>query len=213
LVESYEPFFDAIEPKLQGIQRIEDPRLGEPIVPWIRLKDTMKTIPSIVCCALLLALAGCAPQAAVEVGDGLPAAASPSPRLSAEPSPPPSPVSTQSEPAALIERAKRILSEDTGAPAEAFEFLGLEPVDWPDASLGCPRPGEGYAQAIVSGFRLRFSYGGEVYTLHTDSDGRVELCTPPAPEAGNLKGIEGTIRDGHPNEPIQAGTIVPKPIK
>ncbi len=173
----------------------------------------MKSTPSIACWILILALAGCAHQPAVEVAAGPPAAATPVPHLSPEPSPLLSPASTHEKASALVERAKRILSEITGAPAEAIEFLDLEPVDRPDASLGCPNAGERYAQGIVSGFRLRFSYGGKVYTLHTDLDGRVEFCSPWMDEGGSSKGIEGTIRDGHPNEPIQAGTIVPKPIK
>ena len=46
----------------------------------------------------------------------------------------------------------------------------VERVDWPDASLGNPRPGLSFAQVIVPGFRMTFEWAGATFTYHTSMD-------------------------------------------
>jgi hypothetical protein len=43
---------------------------------------------------------------------------------------------------------------------------------WPDASLGCPRPGQSYTKALVPGYRVCLSAAPQVHEYHTDLSGR-----------------------------------------
>jgi hypothetical protein len=53
----------------------------------------------------------------------------------------------------------------------------MEAREWPDRSLGCPRPGLGYAQAITPGFRIVAEAGGQQLEYHTDH-AQVVHCDP-----------------------------------
>jgi hypothetical protein len=41
-----------------------------------------------------------------------------------------------------------------GVPLRKVEIAQAEPRRWPDASLGCPKAGEFYAQVITPGYRV-----------------------------------------------------------
>src|SRR5438132_10035603 len=49
------------------------------------------------------------------------------------------------------EWARAAAASELGVGADAVVVQRVEPVDWPDASLGCPRPGMMYAQVITPG--------------------------------------------------------------
>jgi len=56
---------------------------------------------------------------------------------------------------------------------------------WPDGSMGCPKPGEMYTQMIVPGYRVVLQAGGEKYAYHSDQRGKFIVCAnglalPPA---------------------------------
>lgn len=54
--------------------------------------------------------------------------------------------------------------------------VSVEPVVWPDASLGCPEPGGFYAQVETRGYWVVLGAGGDEVTYHTDETGVVVLC-------------------------------------
>ena len=56
-----------------------------------------------------------------------------------------------------------------------IELVTMRRSSWPDASLGCPRRGEQYAQVVTSGFVIELRHDDEVYTYHTSLD-RAVLC-------------------------------------
>ena len=70
--------------------------------------------------------------------------------------------------------AMALLASDKGATAE-LKLLSYAPVDWPDASLGCPEPGHSYGQVITPGFLVRVRVRGETWEYHTDGK-RVVRC-------------------------------------
>lgn len=75
--------------------------------------------------------------------------------------------------------AVRALADQLGIPAEQIAVAAWEPVDWPDASLGCPEPGMAYAQVITPGYQVLLEARGETYHAHTDRSGqRVVFCFP-----------------------------------
>lgn len=68
------------------------------------------------------------------------------------------------------------LSAQTGVPADQITVDAVEPMDWPDASLGCPQEGMMYAQVITPGFLMVLTAQGQTYEYHTDQKGNVVLC-------------------------------------
>ncbi len=67
--------------------------------------------------------------------------------------------------------ARQAYVEAQGLPFIGPAVLAFDPVEWNDASLGCPMPGLVYAQVITPGFRLVFDYQGQQNEYHTDQDG------------------------------------------
>jgi hypothetical protein len=56
-----------------------------------------------------------------------------------------------------------------------------EAVTWSDGSLGCPRPGQLYTQALVPGYRIVVEVDGTTYDYRAGRDGPVRLCEPFQP--------------------------------
>ena len=96
------------------------------------------------------------------------------------------PVSSPKDRAREALMAARRALYDSRAMAAAT-LVALEPVDWPNTSLGCPEPDMLYAQVITPGFRLVFEYEGQQYEYHTDQDGStvVECEIEPTPDSGS----------------------------
>jgi hypothetical protein len=68
-----------------------------------------------------------------------------------------------------------------------IEIVSVEEVTWPDGSLGCPRPGMSYTQALVDGQRIVLAVGSSEYEYHSGRRGDVFYCpadqvTPPVPD-------------------------------
>ena len=83
--------------------------------------------------------------------------------------------------------ARRALVDSLAIPYAGPALVTFEPVEWPDAGLGCPKPGMMYAQVVTPGFRLAFEYEGQQYEYHTDRDGTVVVkCEiEPTPDSGS----------------------------
>jgi hypothetical protein len=79
----------------------------------------------------------------------------------------------------LVRRAKEQLVEQVdGIDIDEIEVVSAEAVQWPDASLGCPRPDMMYAQVITPGYQIVLAAGGEEYDFHTGNraEGPIILC-------------------------------------
>jgi hypothetical protein len=78
-----------------------------------------------------------------------------------------------------VEVAVADLAERLRIDPERVTVLGVDPVVWPDAGLGCPQPGVQYAQVPVDGARIRLEADGVTYDYHSGGD-RPEpfLCDP-----------------------------------
>jgi hypothetical protein len=88
-------------------------------------------------------------------------------------------VQPRTDPVALQETNAAIddLSKRTGIPVSDIKVVSVEAVEWPDTSVGCPRPGMMYAQVITPGYRIVLEAGGETYEYHSAGAG-VGLCQP-----------------------------------
>lgn len=68
------------------------------------------------------------------------------------------------------------LSKQTSVPADQISLTSVEPMEWSDASLGCPQEGMMYAQVITPGYLIVLTAQGQQYEYHTDQKANVTLC-------------------------------------
>lgn len=73
---------------------------------------------------------------------------------------------------------------DGAVDASAVELVTAEEVTWNDGSLGCPKPGEVYTQALIDGFRIVVEFDGEEYDYRVGTGTDVRLCEGGAIEGG-----------------------------
>lgn len=92
----------------------------------------------------------------------------------------PAPEDLDDEARATVEAAITDLAERTGQDADAISLVSFEYVTWNDGSLGCPRPGEMYTQALVDGSRTVLEVDDVTYDYHAGANGEPFLCENPA---------------------------------
>jgi hypothetical protein len=86
-----------------------------------------------------------------------------------------------------IDHAIQDLANRLKIPPEEITLVDVVQVVWRDGSLGCPKPGMMYTQALVEGRRIRLSVGETIYHYHSSKKGRPFLCESPSAE-GSLPG-------------------------
>ncbi len=68
-------------------------------------------------------------------------------------------------------------AKHAGVTPEEVSVIKSEARDWPDASLGCPKPSLLYAQVVTPGFMFQVKAGGKTLEYHTDlSANQIVLC-------------------------------------
>jgi len=82
---------------------------------------------------------------------------------------------------ALVLQTKTYLVEKFGLNLDEITLFSVHNVEWPDASLGCPRVGMMYAQVITPGYQIQLQANGEVFMFHTDTGNQVILCNANRP--------------------------------
>jgi hypothetical protein len=80
----------------------------------------------------------------------------------------------------LVMHARSDLAKRLGVAPETIDLLEASEVVWPDASLGCPQPGKGYAQSTREGYLIRLRSGKRAYRYHSGQGGAPFLCESPA---------------------------------
>lgn len=91
------------------------------------------------------------------------------------------------EPAAIIGEVPEELLNAIRADLEQrlrIDTKGLQPVraesvNWNDGSLGCPRPGQVYTQAVTPGYHVVFEIDETYYDYRAKRDGYFMLCELP----------------------------------
>lgn len=88
----------------------------------------------------------------------------------------------------LVASIKQDLIGGTGASEADITVVRAEEVIWNDGSLGCPKPGKMYSQAVVNGYWVVLEYGGQTYDYRATGTGYFRLCegfgAPPANPTG-----------------------------
>lgn len=81
-----------------------------------------------------------------------------------------------------LETAKQDLANRLGIQVDEIGVLRAESVTWRDGSLGCPKKGMMYTQALVPGNLIVLSAGGASHEYHSGRKGPPVYCaTPQAP--------------------------------
>lgn len=75
----------------------------------------------------------------------------------------------------MADLVQQDLAERLNVAQDQIEIVAVEKVDWPDTSLGCPKPGMAYAEVITPGFRFSLQGEGQTYTYHASTT-NVVLC-------------------------------------
>jgi hypothetical protein len=75
------------------------------------------------------------------------------------------------------------LAKDLGIAADKIQVDTVRSVNWPDSSIGCPRPGRAYMQVITPGHKVSLRADGRIYVVH-EAKGRAFVCENTKPYAG-----------------------------
>lgn len=86
------------------------------------------------------------------------------------------PVPTHGLAAATLAAIRADAAARAGVAAAAVRLESVQPVTWPDASLGCPQPGMAAVQMLLPGWLLRVEAGGRRYGYHAEGGGRWLMC-------------------------------------
>ncbi len=78
----------------------------------------------------------------------------------------------------IVQLARQDLAKKLNMSLEQVREMSVEPVEWPDTSLGCPQPGMMYAQMITPGFRVVLAANSQTVEYHTDAAGRRVVSCP-----------------------------------
>lgn len=95
------------------------------------------------------------------------------------------PVEPTTEPLIEMTRlAKADLVSRIAVEEADIEVLKAEEITWSDGSLGCPKPGVSYTQALVDGFQVILFADGRAYDYHAGSDAKPFICSSGEKDGG-----------------------------
>jgi len=78
-------------------------------------------------------------------------------------------VAVPSDAQEILNAVELDLAEQLNLDADGIQVVSVEAVEWPDASMGCPKPGMAYAQVVTPGYRIELQVEGQAYVYHTSS--------------------------------------------
>jgi hypothetical protein len=81
----------------------------------------------------------------------------------------------------LVDLATAQLAGQLGAESGLIRVERVEPVDFPDASLGAPQPDMMYAQVVTPGYVIELSHQGQSFVFHGSGQ---QVVPVPAEDAG-----------------------------
>lgn len=87
----------------------------------------------------------------------------------------------------MVQSAIADLAERESVEADQVVVAGHRAVTWSDGSIGCPKPGMMYTQALVPGQQLILEVDGELFSYHSADrgaeSGKFNFCADPKPPA------------------------------
>ena len=88
---------------------------------------------------------------------------------------------TGEAPSELLDSILKDLADRSGASLEEIKVIQDQFVVWNDGSLGCPKPGMMYTQALVSGYRVVLAVGDRKYDYRAAESGYFFICESGLP--------------------------------
>jgi hypothetical protein len=79
----------------------------------------------------------------------------------------------------IADLAVDTLAAELEVPQDRISVVSVAAVDWPDSSVGCPRPGMAYLTVITPGHKVLLSVNGRTYAVH-ESKGKAFVCRQPS---------------------------------
>ncbi|NOZ51366.1 MAG: hypothetical protein GXP37_15180 [Chloroflexi bacterium] len=78
----------------------------------------------------------------------------------------------------VAQAALRLVATQLGLTETSLQVRHIQPITWPDASLGCPQEGMLYAQVLTPGYKVMVEAPDATYELHLDANGAGDFCPP-----------------------------------
>lgn len=115
----------------------------------------------------------------------------------------PTPMTAQPDAAAsvpddLLTLLKADAAQKAGVDVSQVVVISAQAVTWNDGSLGCPKPGVMYTQALVSGYEVVLSVGGSQVTYHTAQSRSFVECKPQLTAPKPSKAPKPPVSPGDP---------------
>lgn len=82
-------------------------------------------------------------------------------------------------PDSILSAARADLAAKLNVAAGSIAVMESAAVVWSDGSLGCPRPGQMYTQALVPGYRIILEHEDQQYDYRATEHGYILLCELP----------------------------------
>jgi hypothetical protein len=98
----------------------------------------------------------------------------------------------------LLTLLKADAAQKAGVDVSQVVVISVQAVTWNDGSLGCPKPGVMYTQALVSGYEVILSVGGSQYSYHTGHSGSFVECKPQLTAPKPSKAPKPPVSPGDP---------------
>jgi hypothetical protein len=87
---------------------------------------------------------------------------------------------------AAAEQARAEAARQLQAPTSEFTVVTIEPAQWTDSSLGCPKPNAMYLEVVSRGYAVVLERKGERHQVNV-AGSRAVMCAPNT-------GLRGTVR-------------------
>jgi hypothetical protein len=86
---------------------------------------------------------------------------------------------------AAVRIAKEALARDLAIDVRRIALARVEPAEWRDGSLGCPKPGMSYTQMLMAGHRVLLRIGSASYEMHVSGE-RAVRCDSSRPKSKEI---------------------------
>lgn len=97
--------------------------------------------------------------------------------------------------ALIVSSAAAALAADLGIGMADISHVSTMPTEWSDTSLGCPQPGQAYAQIVTPGYIISLMVNTNTYEVHTDQSGTAVVCTATASADGTDGSADPIVQD------------------
>lgn len=148
----------------------------------MRINRLKNLLPVMLLAAMLAALAGCAAFPDLFAGVGSAPTEESAKGLETRPG--------------ALDAVQKALADELALPMDQVTLQEYREVQWPDACLGFPEPGEVCAQTITPGYLMIFKTPDGMLEVHSNRGGDHYRYTPAQPQAGDRPVVAVWERSG-----------------